>query len=311
MTTFSKKIFVTVTLIVIASIGYIHGDDNNSSSCEEKPVYCCKGFIGADLLYWRAFRSGLDLVVPIEDSDTVTSEGRVISTFSGRSRDPHFSWSPGFRIRAGHELAWCHWDIAAFWSHLHSHAHGSHNSENELRWNIDFDVIDLIARYEFCFNSCFTVRPFGGLRGARIDQKLHLSEFFENDLITITQNNKEKFSGIGPIFGLEANWGVGCNFSLFTNLSVSWLYGHFNVRIIETEEFVDAVNFIQLRNHLDANLAVADAAIGVRWQKCYCKNKLLFLQLSLEHHRYFNYNRIGEYSDLSFDGVNFSAGIEY
>ena len=117
MTYFIRKINVAITFLLITSIGYAYGDYDNSLSCAEsedcftcQPVCCGKGFISADLLYWRAFESGLDTCIPSHDSDTVTSEGRVISRFSGKGRDLHFKWNPGFRLASGFDLSRC-WDI--------------------------------------------------------------------------------------------------------------------------------------------------------------------------------------------------------
>lgn len=192
-------------------------------------------------------------------------------------------------------------------------------------------MIDLIAGYNYELGSCFALRPFGGLRGARIDQKLRITEFDDSfsssdfsssdfsplsfssssALFTRDVHNKEKFSGLGPLIGIEAAWNVGCGFSVYASISAACLYGKFNIRVFETDLDVNAANFCQVRYHTDASLAVADAALGVRWQTCFCDNMRLILQLGLEHHRYFDYNRIGCYGDLSFDGLNLSAGIEF
>lgn len=347
MTYFIRKIHVAITFLLMTSIGYAYGDYSNSSACGEsenccscQPT-CCggKGFISAELLYWRAFEDGLDTCVPSDVSDSVTSDGRVISRFRGRGRDPDFRWDPGFRVGTGYELACSNWGVAAFWTHFHSRAHDSRNHGNsyrsygydyqnhgnERRWNINFDVIDVVAAYESDMGSCFTVRPFGGLRGARIDQKQRLGDFsssrsdFSNSISSYTSNdfaiigtkNKEKFWGLGPLIGLEGDWNIGCGLSLYASASVSWLYGHFDVSLTELEESVDFVDFCHVSKHLDAVVGAFDAALGIRWQKCFCSNMRVILQLGLEHHRYFDYNRMGCYGDLSFDGVNFGAAIEF
>lgn len=98
---------------------------------------------------------------------------------------------------------------------------------------------------------------------------------------------------------------------MYVNASTSWLYGKFDIRIHEFEESADAVDFSKIRRRPNASLAVADAGLGIRWEKCFWENKRLLLQVGLEHHCYFDYNRLGAYGDLSFDGVNFSAGIEF
>ena len=105
-----RKIQLTVTFLLVATVGYAYGDCAMESSCvENENCFSCepscrgKGFISAELLYWRAFQSGLDVCVPREVSERVTDSGRIISRFRGKGRNPHFKWNPGFRIAAGYE----------------------------------------------------------------------------------------------------------------------------------------------------------------------------------------------------------------
>ena len=324
MTHLLKKIYITSALLLMTSIGYAYADPS-SLTCEETEDCCpcqtrCSGkvFLGAELLYWRAFNSGINICLPDDVSETITPGGQVISTFRGKTRNPRFEWNPGFRVGAGYESTSGHWDFAVLWTHLDSKAHSSGNHENRHRWKLNFDVIDIVAGYKSDLSSCFVLRPFGGLRGARIDQKLHAGHFFSSssfysayDFNRSHKSDKEKFEGIGPLIGLEAEVSVFCNFSVYGNVSVSWLYGKFNVHLQEDTAFEDAFNACHVRKHLDATITAMDAALGIRWHKCICKNKQLIIQLGLEHHRYFNYNRLCEYGDLSFDGVNLSAGFGF
>ena len=324
MTNFIKKIHLAITLLLIPSISYGYGDADNVSECEEsencslcETEGCGRGFISAEVLYWRAFESGLDTCISVRVSDTINSNDIVVSRSSGKGREPHFKWNPGFRLGAGYEFACNGWDIAAIWTHFHSHSHDSRNFGGTLRWNLDFDVIDIVAGYNYDIGPCFILRPFVGIRGAKIDQHLR-SDFFrsislssDDDLFESDKKNKENFEGIGPLIGLEADWDIGCNFSLYASGSVSWLYGNFHITRHEYDKFVHAISSCKERKHLDASLAAADAAVGIRWQTCFCTDMQLILQLGLEHHRYFDYNRLGDYGDLSFDGVNFSAGIGF
>jgi len=323
MTYFIKKIYVAIALLSIISIGYAYGDYQNTS-CQ--PCGCGKGFISAELLYWRAFESGLDTCVPKEVTDIVTPDGTVISTFRGEGRDPHFRWDPGFRIATGYEFACSDWGVAAAWTHFNSRTDSSNNSR--LRWNIRLDEIDILAGYDYKVGSCFALMPYAGVRGVRIDQKVHAGEFGSSssslsstslstsssipDFFFSNRHHKERFSGVGPLFGLEADWNIGCGFSFYANASVSWLYGKFDIRLTEADEIFGGFNFCSVRKRLDAILTAADAGIGIRWKQCVCENMELFFQLGLEHHRYFDFNRIGDCcGDLSFDGLNFSAAIEF
>lgn len=332
MKNFIKKIKISaISFLLIASVGYadgvpVYGECNDCFSCQQHAC-CGKGFVSADLLYWRPFVGGIDECSSENVSESIASDGRVISRFNGKARNPDFDWDPGFRVGAGYEFACSNWDIAVFYTYFHSKSHGSNshgsdsygfeNMNHRLRWSINFDLIDVVAGYETDVASCVTFRPFIGLRGARIDQKLHRGHFqSSNSYVSTSRNhfggkNHEKFTGVGPLLGVEADWNVGCGFKLYASASTSWLYGKFRVKLNKFDHFDYFDDFCHISQNLDANLANFDAGIGIRWETCFCGNMRLLLQLGLEHHQYFNYNRIGDYGDLSFDGVNFSVAVGF
>lgn len=336
--TICKNFSVAIAALVLILMGQAHADGNLSeyTNCEDScycaPACCGKGFISADLLYWRAFQGGLDDCFPTEDIDEISSYGNIISKFSGRGKDPHYQWDPGFRIGTGYEFTGG-WDIAVFWTHFHSKSDENHFNHHRRQWKLDFDVVDLVIGRGFDLGSCFTLRPFGGLRGARIRQKLSTnlrgrensyfdssSTIIENDSFsgyslfshfpTSSADAKNRLLGIGPLIGVEADLNLGCGFSFYANASFAVLYGNFHVRFKDFEEFGDVATYCNVKHNSHACQSVVDAGLGIRWETCYCKS-IVWLQLGLEHHRYFNQNRFGHYGDLCLDGGNFSAGFAF
>ncbi len=319
---YARKAHLAITLLLITSIGHVQAYDylisydndclisygnfecwtprepTNSECC------CCNcGFISADLLFWRPFEGGLDNCVPSLDSTSVAG-GVVTSTFAGTSRTPSFKWNPGFRVGAGYDIASSGWGLETYWTHFQSHAYGN----NSFRWNVDFDVVDVTTGYKTGLSSCFDFRTFGGLRVARINQRLNLSEF-GTELVAV--NNKENFFGLGPVIGVTGDWDVGCGFSFYGNASASLLYGKFKIIFDSSSQSATSNSFSTVEKHLDTSQTAADFGFGIRWLYCFCQNQQVIFQLGLEHHRYFNFNRIGCYGDLSFDGLNFSALFIY
>lgn len=340
-----KKIHMAIAALLLVVTGPVHSDDGYSSidggfgdSCCCEPECCGRGFFSADLLYLRAFEGGLDDCFPVEDFDYVTSDGSVISKFRGKGEDPQFNWDPGFRIGAGYEFG-CGLDVAVFWTHFHSKSSRNrgdsygYGHERSIHWKLDFDVVDILVGRGFDVGSCFSLRPFGGLRGARIDQKLRthfsdrndvfvdsLSTYYDYDSPAysyLTHENgkskahgKERFLGIGPVIGLEGDWNLGCGFSVYANISAAVLYGRFHVRSHESDKFDGGEDSCDVHRRLSACQGVVDAGLGIRWLTCFCSNEVWF-QLGLEHHSYFNQNRLGCYGDLCLDGANFSAGFAF
>lgn len=319
-----KNIYTTIAALLVATVGYADSGEgysspsaNNYSSCApacyQGPTCCdtCDfGIYGsADLLYWRANESGLNLCIPTEASTVTTSDFRVISTNKTKLDEPNYRWTPGFRLGLGYEIPDSCWDLAVFWTHFNSSASKSHDDE-ELKWRLHYDVVDLVAIYQYNCH-CFAVKPFAGLRGARIDQTVHISADDSEDLTSVSIHNKEEFFGVGPIVGIEADWCLGCGFSLYAQAALSLLYGDYDMHFSDSNRFVDGASFSHLKQDVHAIQVVGDAGLGVRWERCFCNNLLLVLKLGVEEHLYFDHNRIGDCGDLSLGGAVFSAGLAF
>lgn len=318
---FTKKLNLAFGLLLTTSMGYSYAGVDGMS-CEDScyspcPTFCGNGFIGAELLYWRPSQDGLSRCIPTDVSDTVLSDGRIISTFQGKGRDPRFEWNPGFRIGAGYEYPCSDWEIGATWTHYNSKARQNLSNSNRLRWNINLDVVDLQMAYQSDFNSCFSLRPYLGLRFARIHQKLRVGETPSSTTFALAgetlfgADNKHTFSGVGPLFGLGADLQMNCGFSLFVNGAISWLYGSNHVRATNSTSTEDVIDYSNIRNKSYSTLMAADASFGVRWHTCFCNDKQLYFQLGFEHHRYFDYSRFGKCGDLSFNGLNLGMGVGF
>ncbi len=317
MTYSLQKIQIAMTTLAVTAIGSVQGEDLLVICCEEEicaPEPCCCGpyghfFGNAGLLYLRAFEGGLSS--PCDQTHIIDSNqnGLLVSRLQGNGNEPDFNWNLGFRIGVGYEFADSSCRIGAYWTHYNSHG----------RWKIDFDVVDVLFSCECDLSTCcVALIPFGGLRGANIDQKFrtHLVSRVQSvtgeETHTFSRGNfKEEFFGIGPLFGIEGVWDLFCQFSLYGDISLSFLYGTFNVRSDQTDEFATGKNINHLRNHTQACQTVLDAGFGVRWKAQFCHDRFLMLQLGLEQHLYFNQNQFYGYGDLSINGVSFAIGFEY
>jgi len=331
--------------LLLSVVGQIQGVCSDSPACGEcespcscEPVCNGRGFISADLLYWRAHQGGFVCgCMPEDTNNFIDSSGNVISTFRGHSKDLDFRWDPGFRLGTGYEFGDQSWDAAVYWTHFHTHAYNHHHHEfHKFRWKLDYDVIDVLLGYKFCAES-FTFRPFIGIRTALIDQRVKANsrmieasaidissfsssssfsaESFINssssDFFLSEEHNKDRFRGVGPLIGIEADWKFGCGFSLYACASVSTLYGHFNLRFDGFNTFLGGTHICYKKSRIDSCQISTDLMLGIRWQQCLCNNIQLTYQFALEQHRYYDHNHLGGYGDLCLDGVSFSAGLSF
>lgn len=300
-----NKTLLLCTLSLSSLFGYCE------MPCTPYVIYCPKGAFSVDAIYWRAFEGGFEKCYPTSVSDVI-ADGHILSTLSGISHDPHFKWNAGLRAGYEYEVADA-WDMACSFTHFYSRAHHFEDNGSFMRLKLCFDTVDLIARYKSPCGSCFILKPYLGLRGAKINQRVHLLALPDlassTNFVSTEDQNREKFSGIGPLAGIEADWDLGKGFSCYANASVSCLYGTFKIRLINSEVFTDSLDFSDEKKHLKANLACADAELGIRYQRPFFLNTFIVVQLGLEHHRYFDYNQLAQEEDLCFDGVNFSVGL--
>ena len=312
-----RKIQMAITVLLITAAGLAHGSNYNSREwCEQPcaPEFCCpencgRFFGGAEVLVLKAFEEGLSNACGSTQITNYYNDDHIpISKLNGKAHGPDFKWNAGFRIGAGYEFADGECNVGAYWTHFNSHSNGGCRT-----WKLNFDAVDVLYRCRCDCSSCLNWTPFAGVKFANIDQKFHTNfvQKTSGTRSTLRGRIKEEFFGFGPLFGIEGDWGFGCGFSLYGNISVAVLYGKFHEKSHQTEKFTDGINVDHLKKHIQACQPVVDAGFGVRWKTCVCNDKLLVVQLGLEQHRYFNQNQFCGYGDLSLNGVSLGAGIEY
>lgn len=300
---------------------FVYSEFNSPCCCSDSG--CKAFFIRADFLYFRPFEDGLICPCgPFDIVDTVDANDQLNSTIVTENHDPHFKWHPGFRIGAGIKLRddvlWG-WDWQGFYTHFFSHTKGEHH----FNWKLTFDEIDLQLGYQFGFCNGITIRPFAGVRIARIHQKVNTRFIstvvpINNILETTTkeQNDKEHFLGVGPLFGLDAKMPLFCSIGLFAKGSMGFLYSHFHTRFNEFEatvvegEINDTSTSTNKQDQKACELT-ADFTFGVQWKRSICDKFLLTFSCAYEHHRYFNFNRINNYGDFCLDGIRVSANLRF
>jgi hypothetical protein len=288
------------------SICTIYGNCQIEPNCH-CPSNNCRGelLIEADLLVWCPCEKGLDRCVPKEITNTIASDGKVLSVFKESGSAPKFKWSPGYRVSLGYASSQFCLNTKLVWSHFDSSSHHS-EKENNFKWRLQFNTVDALASYRFESCDCLTFSPFLGIRAAKIDQNIHLNNFVFNP---VHNKDSQKFSGIGPLIGLETHFKIGCNLSVFANVALSWLYGECKIKFDHLSEFDDGTNLYKVKKHFHSNQYVTDTCIGIKWNTTICKRDV-FIKLALEHHHYFDYNYLSD-GDLSLSGGSASIGFDF
>lgn len=274
--------------------------------CCEKNENCW--IFNGDLLYWRALQNGLNC----ECSSGIKNH----------------EWNLGYRIGIEKDFACSCWDTAIEWTHFncntkqgHKHVQDSSSHErNHSKWKLDFNTVDVSIGRDFEINSCAALRPYFGLRGVWVDEKLfdHQESLQTSTLtetfVTADRHKKSEFWGVGPQLGLEFDWALGCGLGFYGNISAGVLYGNFHIKSREKDTFTNPTETFSCKNHHDCEAceAVADAELGFSWKQCvFCNKVNLEIRLGWEHHQYFDHNKFGGYGDLCLDGAVISLRLGF
>lgn len=177
-----------------------------------------------------------------------------------------------------------------------------------MSWKFRLDLLDLELGREFFVSKWLTLRPHAGLRSAWLHQRstVHYYNLTNGDgdtepLVQIADMKvglKNNFWGMGPRAGLDAQWGMGCGWSLYSDFAASLLLGHFS--IYESQEPAIAFGGSPVVGSSEtfeekyrAMRAAFDLEIGIRYQQLFCCDQYgLMVQLGWEQHLFVNQNQL-------------------
>lgn len=296
-------------------------------------------------LYWQVKEDQLQYAI-----DVVGGLGPLKSLLSGGlGPQPQFTqdvkvkqaaskWNSGFKVGIDYSLECTGWDFALFWTYLHGHTHssisdpaggifpvqfplsslfditqdnptlgtGAHN-----KWTYQFDTLDFQIGKTFFPNNCVFIRPFFGVKGALLNQKLFTTydgfslEQDDGALIpvAISVTKKNNFHAIGPSIGMESAWLIGCNFSLTGGLSFAFLYGEFENRLVPSISFGEALVKAKIKEDSYRLRPTSNAWVGFDW-----RNSCFFLGVAFEV-QYF-WNQWQTPSSFELDILNASSSAQ-
>ncbi|NGX47446.1 MAG: hypothetical protein K1000chlam3_00820 [Chlamydiae bacterium] len=263
----------------------------------------CWGFyVNVDPLIWQAHVNGLGLVIQTNGStDFFNTAGQ------SRVQNLNYDWDWGFRLGVGLNTTHDAWDILLQWTSWRTDAkrdftagpnqanfpHFGHPREltevsaNSVvsKWVLRYNILDLEGAREFWVSKCVSLRPFGGLRSAWINQK-EFNIDLKDPSIPIFESysiqQSDRFWGIGIRTGLDMQWGIACGFSLFNNFAGNLLYSYHSVK---HKEKGDDENLFDVENFYHLGSAIFDMQLGIRydWISCDCCYHV-GLDLGWEHH---------------------------
>lgn len=299
-----------------------------ANDCFVQESYCCdqnegKVFLRGDVLYWRPYLSGIELNFGTASIVTTTMGNTQIIDSREFDTDPCFDWDAGFRIAGGYATA-NSWGIGVDWTHFDGNGHHRSFYNGDItshgKFKVKLDQVDLVLGYDYAFSCDFNVKPFIGVRGARINDSVRgliTTQLTVDDVLETGEirhfHYRQDYTGVGLLLGLQADYNLGCGIGVYGTAAGSLLYGKYRVKFDDATSIgalSDYEIFTRNRRHLYSFDPNIDLALGLFWKTNLFECAQLSMKLGFEHHEYFNQNHLSVFrGDVSFTGGIFSIDI--
>lgn len=219
----------------------------NNTLCSAAPLSENGWYLFADALYWHA---------DVDNSDWAFKNTNTAATvISGPNHALNFKWNWGFRIGLGANMDYDQWDTNVYFTWFqtqNSNAVGTTGAQSvsdlfglatpftqgKINWSIHYSMLDWELGRPFYVSKHLSLRPHIGLKGGWISQKVREGLTRAPGLTAYNSRTKNDFWGIGASGGVNTAWTFAVlgthHFDFFGDFAGALMYGHFDVKHIET-----------------------------------------------------------------------------
>ncbi len=191
------------------------------------------------------------------------------------------------------------------------------------KWEIELNQVELNLGRDFFAGRWLKLRPMGGVRTAWIDHESLDSYYNFNNETTFTYRSEWDFWGFGFVAGMQADWMLARDWSLFSFADYSILWGFFDVHQR------GAPLTYHFKKSFRCARAVYDLGMGIKWSHLFSNHRWrLSFKAAYEYHLYPEQNQflnntntvepdissgafVNNSGDLAYQGLSLSAQIDF
>lgn len=290
---------------------------------------CWGLYVAVTPFIWQANENGLPIAIETDGSASFfNDQGR------NKVRNLSFDWDWGVKVGLGLNTTHDAWDILLEWTTWKTDARrnfsvdasnaaypsqghpartfGTVTRRVESDWEMHYNILDLENGRDFYVSRCMKLRPHAGLRTAWIKQELDIKyediDQTGNALAPSTRHDVDKEDrswGMGIRGGMDIQWTLGCNFSLFSNFAGSLLYQYHSLK--NTEYSVpsedERTRIFAVDNFFHMTTSIFDMELGLRFAWISCSECYhLGFDLGWEQHFHSGQNEFMAFMDDGMSG---------
>ncbi len=286
-------------------------------------------FVTADFLWWKLYEGGTDYLFKDQNA-------RGVPPAKGEIKHCNFDWQPGFKIGAGYLFDYDSWDTVIDFTYYQTSAHHSSKSshlfpligdqfldltEAKTHWNVSFYDLHWVLGRNYFVSKFLSFRPFFGIATAWIDQHRHF------DLLTnldnqITLKSENNFWGIGPRVGIDTQFALCENFSIYGNIAGDLLWADFDVSEKEVNK-TTSTEIYNLDDDLDSIVPTVSFGLGVAYETNLSKDRYrIMIKAGYENQYWWRQNQLPLFEsaipafhriseDLSLQGLTVEFRLDF
>jgi hypothetical protein len=298
-------------LTLLLATSYIIGDETPPASQKKDTTAqmmagysapCCINvdqsydfFLSGSFIYWQPKQENMELgiVSNLTDSDDIVN---------GKYVDLNFDYKPGFKVGLGMNFDCDKWDtfLEYTWFRAKETVRKNLNPNNteislipswqfpaflnptyssgSEKWKLRMDLFDWDLARNSHVGKKLCLRPFIGLRGAIINQKIKVDYINKTAAALLISPSTSVYQkshswGIGPRFGIDSNWNLGAGFRLFGNGEFDILCTRYDLKTVQEAIDSDESTFSLKQNNISYLRTHADFELGFGWGSYFAKNK--------------------------------------
>lgn len=269
----------------------------------------------ADLLVWN---------ISQETSSTWASVTSSAGTHKVDIKAPNvdFNWNLGFRGGVFYEANSKFWDTKFAWTYFKATTNSNialasqllfpeffsgFISDNfffggKLDWRFIMNMFDIEFGHKLMIGKSLTIRPSMGIKGGTIYQTVNCD--WDALLYTSTEKVKHNFVGLGPSFGIDTEWHIFKELSLFGDFGTAILWGNWQIKDTYTRPFVplivSATTITTSMNSSMLGTLMFDYCLGLKWSST--TQPRISIQIGYEMQLWTNQLRIPTFQQLPVHG---------
>jgi Legionella pneumophila major outer membrane protein precursor len=286
-------------------------------------------FVTADFLWWKLYEGGTDYLFKDQNA-------RGVPPAIGEIKHCNFDWEPGFKIGAGYLFDYDSWDTAIDFTYYQTNArHSSKSShlfpligdqsldliEAKIHWDVSFYDLHWVLGRNYFVSKFLSFRPFFGIATAWIDQHRHL-HLRQNGNDRIALKSENDFWGIGPRVGVDTQFALCENFSIYGNVTGDLLWADFEVSEKEVNK-TTSTEIYDLDYDLDSIVPTLSFGLGVAYETNLSKDRYhIMIKAGYENQYWWRQNQLPVFEgsipafhriseDLSLQGLTVEFRLDF